>query len=218
MRTHSKIIIIAIILLLAGAVDCMVVMTVLGFDFHQLSTVEFVTTTYDIDGDFDSIDINCRIENIAFAPCKNDKMYVETFASEEESHTVAVESGVLIIATKPAAKKWNFDFYIESPEITIYIPEGEYESLKLESDTGDITIPENFSFADINISVDTGDVNISGFSNETIYIKTSTGDIALTDITADEINLKTSTGHINLNNMVCSKDVTTETKSTVLHG
>ena len=73
-----------------------------------------------------------------------------------------MEDGTLVIE-KVDTRKW-YDYIginFGTTKITVYLPEGEYEALFIESHTGDIEIPDGFGFGDMNVTLSTGDVTSS---------------------------------------------------------
>ena len=74
----------------------------------------------------------------------------------------------------------------------IYLPKDTYNNLILNTATGHINIPKEFTFDKINIDSETGNINLFAKANE-ISIETET-ESYLKDINANNIVIETSTG------------------------
>ena len=182
--------IVAITLILIGAILFVGVMTVFGWNFRRLSTVEYVTKSYEITESFRNILIDTVTADIEFLPSENEKTIVECYELKKTYHSVRV--------VDDRAKNWFIGINFDTPKITVYIPKGEYAALTVEATTGDIKIPDAFKFNNIDVSITTGDVKCSASANENVKIKTTTGDIDLENVIASKINISATTGDISL--------------------
>ena len=161
------------------------------------SAANYETNVYEINESFYDIAIKTGTADIAFLPSDDGMCRVVCYEKSKESHSVEVQNGTLTVNVSND-KKW-YDYIgvnIDSPKITIYLPNAEYSSLVIEEDTGDIEIAKNFGFKNIDLSLYTGNVKCYASAAETIKIVASTGDIYVESISASSLNLKTSTGDI----------------------
>ena len=197
-------------LVLAGIIIFGGALIMLGWDFNKLSTVEFETNTYEINADFEDISIVSDTALIKLLPSEDDSVKVICYEENKALHKVSVSDGILKIALSDS-KKWyehikiglNFD----SPKITVYIPEGEYGSLSVDSHTGNVEIPAEFAFESIDVKLSTGYVTCAASAAKDVKIKTSTGDIKVLGIKAGSLDLSVSTGRITAEDIVCTGDV-----------
>jgi DUF4097 and DUF4098 domain-containing protein YvlB len=207
-------------LLLAGSVIFGIVMTMFNWDFSKLQTVKYKTNTYNITEDYKSISISIDTADILFVPSETEEHLVVCYEKEKEKHSVSVKNGTLVIE-KTDSRKWLdfISFSFTSPKITLYIPKGDYDSLLVKSSTGDIEIPKDFSFQNIDITESTGDVLLRASVKESAKIKTTTGNISFEDATAASIDLSVSTGKITVTNIVCdgSANICVSTGKTYLN-
>ncbi len=217
MGKSGKWIITGAALLVAGVLICGISFGIMGFDFGKMSTVTYVTNTYDVSDRFQNITIHGDTEDILFVSAEDEKCRVVCFEEENDLHNVGVVDQTLTIDRKERKGfQWNFGIATESPSITIYLPEKVYKNLSIESDTGHISL-KDVTAAEMLLSSDTGkmelsDVKISGdleiqentgkviLENVTCRNLTSDGDtgsIVMTKVTASgEFNLERSTGDI----------------------
>lgn len=183
-----------------------------GWDFNKLGTVSYTTNIYDVDGDFESISIDVETTGIEFAPADNGRCKIVFFEDEKVRHSASVQNGTLVIDTVDT-RKWyeHISFSFEQPKMTVYLPRNEYESLFIETDTGDIAIPKDFSFDTLKIDGDTSDVDCFASASHGIEIKLSTGGIRLEEIATEQLKLTTDTGRIQINTADIGANIAIET-------
>ncbi len=183
-----------------------------GWDFNKISTVTYITNIYEVDGDFKSISIDVETTKIEFAPADDGRCKIVCFEDEKVRHSASVQNGTLVIDTVDT-RKWyeHFSFSFSQPQMTIYLPRNEYDSLFIETDTGDIVIPKDFSFDTLKIDGDTSDVDCFASASHGIEIKLSTGDIRLEEIATEQLKLTTDTGRIQVNTTDIGANIRIET-------
>lgn len=205
MRTGTKAwLITAASLVLLGCILFACVMTTLGWDFRKLSTHKYETNEHEISEDFSSISIYTETADITFAPSEDQKCRVVCYEEEKAGHSVSVEDGSLVIK-RSDSREW-YDYIgigFELPKITVYVPYGEYGALTVRTSTGDVMIPDDFSFVSIDISGSTCDVTSYASASGAIKIKLNTGDIKVKNISAGDVELSVSTGDVYLSDVAC---------------
>lgn len=212
MRKATKIwLITAAALVTLGLILFAVVMANYDWDFTKLS-VTYVTNTYEINGEFDKISINVDTTEIEFLPTEGESCRIVCFEAEKVKHSATVQNGTLVINTIDT-RKWydHICFSLEAPKMTVYLPQNEYASLFIETDTGDINIPKDFTFEKIEIDGDTSDVGCFASVSDVLEIELSTGDINVDSITAGQVNLTTTTGEITVNHITTENGIDIET-------
>ena len=90
-----------------GAILFAAVMEQYDWDFTKLSTVTYVTNTYEVSDEFDKISINVDTTEIEFVPTENETCSIVSFEAEKVKHSVAVQNGTLIISTVDTRKWWR---------------------------------------------------------------------------------------------------------------
>ena len=206
MRTAAKVwLIIAAVLVVGGMVLFGIVMSAKQWDFTELgSGSKNQINTYRIAETFRSVSMDTDTADIRFVPSADGTCTVECCVSEHEKHTVAVLNGTLTIRHADEGEWYeHIAIFSETPKITVYLPAGEYDSLVIKEHTGDIELPETFSFRTVDITASTGDVK-TGASAERIAIQTSTGDITVENIKADTMELSASTGRVTVQSVGCT--------------
>lgn len=173
------------------------------------SSRNYETNIHKVNEEFNNISIKTDTADIAFVLSDDGMCRVVCYEDAKESHSVEVQNGTLTVNVDND-KKW-YDYIqvnIDTPKITVYLPESEYSSLVIEESTGDIEISSDFEFTSIDISLSTGDVKCYASAAEAIKIVASTGDIYAESISASSLDITVSTGKVTVSDVTCDADIT----------
>lgn len=209
MSKNTKIwLIIAASLLLLGCIIFGGVMSMLKWDFIKLSTNKYEINNYEINENFRSILVDTNTADVKFIPSEDSQCSVECYEHNNLRHSVAVKDGTLVIEIVDT-RKWyeHIGINFGAPKISVYIPQGKYDTLSVKSDTGDVEISKVFSFESINVSASTSDVTNYASVSGSVKIKTSTGNILVENISAGSLDLSVSTGRVCVSGVTCEGDV-----------
>ena len=206
MRNKTKTwLMIATALFLVGAILFVAVMTAYRWDFTKLNTVNHETNTHQIDETFNDISVDTDTADIRFVPSEDGACKVVCKEWAKEKHSVSVKDGKLTVKMVDT-RKWyeHIGINFGSTSITVYLPKTEYASLSVHTDTGDITIPKEFTLKTLDVSGSTGDVTSHALITERVNIEVSTGKVTLTNANCQsEISITVSTGDAYLQNVTC---------------
>lgn len=199
---------IAAFFIMAGCIMFGGVLMAQGLDFMKLSTVQYETNEHTINEAFQNISIVADTSDITFAPSENDRSLAVCHEQKNARHAVAVKDDTLEIKLADT-RNWyeRIGINFGSPEITVYIPQGEYGELTIKGSTGDVELPRNFQFTSVDISESTGNVTSCASVSEGLKIKTSTGDICVKNVSASTADLSVSTGKVTVSNLTCENDL-----------
>lgn len=211
--------IVAAVLILAGLLLAAAGIAAAGFDPDSLNRVHTEERTYVVDEPFDSIRLTATVSDVSFVKTRGDIRVVCT-ETEQLSYAVMAENGVLKIEAVELRDWWDYIGFFDWAElkITVYLPEDAYAQLSVQTDTGDVSIPDSFTFSsaeilsdtgdidsaakismDLALCTDTGDIELRGCAPENLSVLTDTGDVALEDIsTVGNIQVTTATGEIDM--------------------
>lgn len=209
MSEKTKIwLIIAASLVVLGLIMFAVVMSAYNWDFTRLSTEKYKTNTYYITQAFNNIAMNTDTADILFAMSDDKTCKVVCHEQEKINYSVGVADGTLTINVVDNRAWYEYiGINFDKSKITVYLPEIEYNSLFIKESTGDIVIPKDFEFSDVDISLSTGDVKFLANTSELVKIKTSTGNICVENASAGAIELSVSTGEVTVSGVDCEGDV-----------
>ena len=173
----------------------------------KLSTVKHETNTYEVSKAFSDISISTDTADIIFALSDDGKCKVECYEKENAKHSVTVENDVLVVRIN---KSWydyiGYDF--GSSKITVYLPKTEYNALFINESTGNVEIPKDYLFDNVDISLSTGDVNFCASVSRLAKIKAITGNICVENTSAGALELSVTTGKVTVSGVTCRDDIT----------
>ncbi len=204
----KKWLIVAISLLLFGAMIFSGVMFMLKWDFTKLSTTKYQTSTHEITEAFKGISVVANTANVVLVVSQDTSCTVVCHEQANVTHAVSVKDGALVIEEMDA-RKWYEHIGINSgrAKITVSLPQAEYAALSVKAATGDVEIPKELRFSDIDISITTGDVVSLASATNAVKIKTTTGSIHAEGEHAGSLSLSTTTGGITAKGFLCEGDV-----------
>jgi hypothetical protein len=212
-KSNTVWIITAVCLIISGAIISLLSLEKLNFDFNKLNTHKFISNENIITEDFSNIKIGIDTSDIAIVRSKDNICKVVTVNTENIKHIVTVENNVLLISAEDNRKWYDYvGIFSEEPSLTIHLPKDSYDFLKIECDTSDITVQKGFTFGEVEIETDTGDIGFSADSQDIINISTDTGDVVFGNIKASDITLESDTGYITFNSVDC-KNIKVETET-----
>ena len=206
MKRSTKVsLIAAVVLIVLGLGIIAAAFNAAGWEFRKFSSSRYITTDQLITEDFSKINIDVDTADIAFYPSEDGNCRVVSYEEDKQPLSVSVKDDTLWVKVQDE-RKWydHIGINIGSPELEIYLPKEKYESLYLRGSTGDVNIPYNFSFDEIDVKLSTGDMGCFASANGKISLKTGTGSISIKNINAGDLVLSVTTGKINCNNINCS--------------
>ena len=209
MKKSTKIsLIVASGLVGVGIIIFTAAMFVCGWNFSKLSTTSYVDNTYEINETFDKIFIDTDMTDITFELSDNNTCSVICHEAENAKHSASVQNGALTVKTVDE-RKWyeHIGINLDMPKMTVYLPNNKYTSLFVETDVGNVFIPSDFSFGELEIKGDTAYVDCYSSVLGAMNIRTDAGDIKITKASADNITLSTSTGNVTLTSLEVKNDM-----------
>ena len=199
----------ASLLVLAGCIIFVGAMMKLNWDFTKLTTSKYKTNTYEIEEEYKNISVVTDTADIVFITAEETKTKVVCYEQENVEHTVTVKDGELLIEISDL-RKWyeHIEINFANPKITVYLPQGEYGALAVNTSTGNVEVPEGFEFESIDISASTGNIQLKNISAANVDLSALTGRITASDISCtDSFNFDVSTGKSYLSDITC-KNIT----------
>ena len=205
-KTTKRWLIIATFLLLTGCIIFGGVMTVYKWDFSKLSTNKYETNKYDIADNFKNISINVKTADIVFVASEKAKTEVVCYEQDNANHEVSVDNDTLTIKLVDERKWYEYiGINFRTPKITVYLPQGEYGNLNIDSSTGDIDI-KNLSAENINLTVTTGEIEAKSITcNGDFKTTVSTGEVELKDVSCKNLSSNGNTGDITLKDVIAEE-------------
>ena len=195
------------LMFLGVALFCCVGVSI-DFDFARLDNMKYITNTHTIYDDFTCVVLNSVTAEIEFKPSEDGYCRVVCYEQENACHDVSVTNGVLEIAWMDS-RNWMDHisvFSFHTPTITIYLPEGNYQSLKVYNSTGDINIEGEWQIDEVSLKTSTGDVYAKGlYCSKDVSVNVTTGDVKLENINCKNLTLEGSTGKTELDFVIANE-------------
>ncbi len=226
MKTAVKVsIIVAVALILFGVMISLIAISSVNFDFTMTHGGSSKENSYTIDGGFENIAIDAVEADVRFEPSADGKCRVECVESTNVYHTVKVANGTLVIK-RVDERRWyeHIGFFWRNMRITVYLPQTEYDELHVKTVSGDIRIPDIFSFNEAEAYSTSGDIGfaanvknsfiaksvsgnlvISGIRTDSFSAHTTSGDVSTDDIRCDRFYIDTTSGDISADDVICGR-------------
>lgn len=199
--------IVAAALVFLSMVFFVITMSMNDWDFAKLSTFKYETNEHEIHDSFVNISINTDTANIYLAPSDDGKCKVVCYESSKTKHTVSVQDETLTLRLHDERKWYDYiGLQWGKSQVTVYLPESVYAFLSIKESTGNIEIPQTFSFESIDITTSTGDVKNAASASGDVKISTRTGKIYMEDIAVGSLSLSVTTGNVTASDIACAGD------------
>ena len=152
---------------------------------------------------FDSILIDTEDCHVSFVLFEGEAdAHVVIRERERTHHSVLVEDGTLKIEMIDNRRWMDYvGICWKNMDMTVYLPQKQYESVQITTDTGDIQIPEAVSANEMVLRASTGQILCSGITADSLDCGTSTGGIRVLDSASAVMKLEASTGTVELENV-----------------
>ena len=220
MKKNTVAIIVAVLLLIAGIALAGTAFTMADYSFDGFSSEEFEEVTYTVEGDFEHIMIATDIHDVAIA--LSDDATCRIVGSESRNFKIeyGIEDNMLVVRTVDE-REWydHIGIFIDDAHLTLYLPKSTYISLTAASNTGDILIPESFTFTGASIATDTGNIEIRAKVTGELGLAADTGHITVSGVEPTKLDVSVTTGRTVLENIKTEGEIILEcsTGRTELH-
>lgn len=209
MKTAKKVaIIVAVVMIVAGLAVSAGALFMLDFDFTKLNTISFVTNTYEIDEEISSISVNGAECDVRILPSEDGSCKVVCQESDKISHTIDVENNELVVE-RHDNRKWyeHIGVYWGEMEIAIYIPQGEYDDLYAKNLSGDIVIPEGFSFESAEVQSTSGSVRFLADVSGELSAQSTSGDVYIANASPTKLKATSTSGDVTIDHVTVQGSV-----------
>jgi DUF4097 and DUF4098 domain-containing protein YvlB len=194
------------VLLIAGAavgIGLLLIFTAgakTGFRPFWESTRAAETENHEFRETLTGADIKTFSSDVRFVVSDDGVTRVESVHGDDVKESVEVENGVLTVRQE-AVKKAGIRFFgfgdtVDS-RLTVSLPRGAFESLKLETASGDVSIPADYSFQSAAVATASGSVSFAAQCGK-LAVGTASGDVRLREVRADDATVATASGEVEL--------------------
>lgn len=197
---------------LIGACLSFAALYLLQFNFSTLSTEKAETNMHEISAPFHSLSIEVDTADVRLLPAEDGVCTVICTEGAKTRHAVAIRDDTLYIEANDDRAWYEYVgiFSFGSTSVTLYLPETDYRMLEAETSTGDVEVPDVFTFDSAEVETDTGDIDWEADVHTSLSLGTDTGKIAVASVQVGTVlSAETDTGRMEFTDVQC-EDMRTE--------
>ena len=198
MKKTTKLLLLGAGLLLIGVIIFVSVLAANDWDYDNFGKRVYVRNEHIIEQNFNNFDFDIEDAHIQFFLSETDEIKVVCLEKEGLEHSVNVIDDTLCV--KSSDNKTLLDYIqidFNRPQIKVYLPTTEYNSLDINGDTGFVSIGDSWKFNEIDIEVSTGDIRCGAICTGDVEITTSTGKVFVWGFGIENnLSINTSTGGV----------------------
>lgn len=189
-------------MVLAGLLLALGGLSAVRFDVTRLNTISYETHTYAPGEAFHRISIDCGSSNVRLYPSQNNTCRVECTEGDDATFSVEVRDDTLYIRRENGSVKFlYFGVYFGETGISVYLPKDAYESLAIHTSSGDVEVPEFFSFTSADIQCGSGEIWLLASVGDTLSVQSQSGDIHMGNTSPAIMNVQTGSGEISIDHV-----------------
>lgn len=232
MKTAKKIsILLAVGLIVGGLAVSLAAFVMMRGDITKMNSMTFTKNTYTVKDNFENIHIEAAEADVRFALSETGECYVDCIEGEKIYHTVEVKDDTLTILRVDNRKWYEYiGVYWGRMEITLHLPQTEYEKLYIRTLSGDIEITDQYRFHDAEVYDTSGNIHFSADVKNELNAKTvsgiltvrgvkpnritagsTSGDVTLFSIAAESLSVNATSGNLFLTDVLCGELTTGNT-------
>ena len=203
MKISTIFILVAVGLIVIGAVLSICAFVVVKFDISRFSLKKYDFTVIEFDEKITDIKIDTVESDVTLVLTDSDKCKIECKENVKTPHTFTLADGVLSISVEDNRKITDHISLLgnDNGQIIVYLPEKDFSNLEITNQTGDISLPKSLSFENIKINARTGDVNIGSAVIRDLTVKLTTGDVFIRGADCLSVEITATTGDVELGNI-----------------
>lgn len=188
-------------------------MAAMDFDFSNLTAGSFGTKTFAVDEAFYNISVNGEECDVQFYPSESGAEVI-CRANESEAYTAKVKDDTLYIERREDCERyWYIGIYRNKAEISVCLPENDYQSLAVNTQGGDIAVPEAFRFESVSLKSNSGEIEMSASSGGDLTVMSESGDIHIVGTDSQLLSAQSSSGEVTLEKVSAEEYIQVKTKS-----
>ena len=184
-----------------------------GFDVHKLGTVSFTEKQSVIEEPFRNIRVEAVESDVEFVLSKDGSCKVSCVEREDVSCTVSVEDETLVVKEEKQNRFVEIGIYTQQMKTTVYLPQDTYETLSVQSASGNISIPASLSFAQVSMESTSGNVESEAAVEKKLFMRTVSGDVLAGQSSPLEVTAISTSGNVSLSSMTIRDTATIKTTS-----
>lgn len=209
MKKAKKIaIIVAVSMIAVGFVSIVGSLAFVQFDATKLNTMEWETKTYAVEDSFTNISIQGGDATVSLVSATDGNCKVVCTENDAIYDKIEVVDNTLTIERVDESEWYhNIGVYFDEIEITVYLPEKEYETLFIDNSSGRIDVQGDFTFAEAEVTNSSGKINFTADVNGALKVENTSGGIYVGDNSVESLLVEGTSGSIEVISVVATNDV-----------
>ena len=199
-----------------------------GFDMNSLSAgqIEYEKKTAEFTDSFSAVDIHSISHSVRLMRSADEKTKIEYYDSKDGKITYDIQRKYAsadekgkpqLSAVQHDNREWyehfvffNFGGPDEEKAVTVYLPGNEYDSLSLESISGDISTDLPLQIKNnAALNSTSGEINVENITAGSRSVYTSiSGNVTIKNIASGDINVSAVSGEVSLENCKAKDGIT----------
>lgn len=207
--------ILSLILLVAGGSLCFVALSRASFDWNKL-TFDVQNETYDylVAGTVRDVRIEAKRADVQIARSSTDSCTVRAKLASRDDCTAEIVDSVLTVTCtdKAHAMPWYKRIWRQDDvTLTVFLPDGAYNDLKISSGSGDVFVSDELSFVSVGVKTGSGDQTLYAPVSDDLKATSGSGAIAIGRMGCEKIAAVSESGDISVDS--CRSDSVSATAS-----
>lgn len=194
-NSKRKWLLLAAALVILGAALCQGAYAAMGYDLTKLNSEMLETSSYKIEVPFSQISIKASDAKVVLLPSENKNCWVQCTSWKNEPYTAKVIGKTLTIQPAKSPIIRLFRFALGEPSILLYLPNSYYEQLSIETGSGNMDLPQDFSFSNAQLKSSSGNICLESRVDNKLSAKTSSGYLLVNGVSCKEMTLLSSSGN-----------------------
>ena len=149
---------------------------------------------------FENIEILTNTSVVTVLPSSDGECKLVCNEKKDITHTAEIKDGILKISVKDE-RSWFKKLFGANLSVTLYLPTREYGSLRITSNTGNVTI-DSVQCTALTVKLDTGNVTLQNSDVSDVAVGTDTGNVKLDRVSCTILAATTDTGKITLTDTI----------------
>ncbi len=164
----------------------------------SVGRVEARTEEYSFTESVREISVNCSECDVVLLPGGEGECRVVCRETDRITHEVKLSGGKLTVERKTSGFGSSWNLTNIPLNVTVYLPQGEYETLAVKTSSGSISIAEEFSFTDVSLESSSGAILINAAVAGELHTVSSSGDQYIGAVSPHSVAAQSSSGNIEL--------------------
>ena len=173
---------------------------------QEATQLQESTHCFSIAETFRALEVESVVSDVRLLPSVDGSCSVVCSETSGLSHSAAVEVDTLVIR-----EEGERSISEETTEILVFLPQPEYDSLNVTTETGSVDVTMDFAFSDVSIRTVTGEAAYRGAADGSMSLESESGRVLITGVSPKELSVKTESGSIIAQSVLVQEDLNIQT-------